>query len=949
MKRIVLAMMAVVGMMTAMAQSAPTSQVPDSSRLAIDTVFMHPLPIGFATAGRSEYSEYSEYSENSDKSDGSDKSDMSDDLRSAMRMMQAVGTRIDSTVTYDIDGNHVSTTEYQYDAAGHTVATITYQWIDGVKTGGDYTLYTYTNNRITQETVYTWDAASGAYIGSKRTTYTFNNAGLQTLQLIEVWEPMIGDWMFGEKYEYDFDASNRQTRSEYAVMDMEAFEWEVQSRQLWTYDAAGHTLTNIMLQINAVTHSLDSLRKYENAYDASNRLVVESYYSSYNNGWIGSWKHFYEYDSRGNTLNKEDYSGWENGDWKGSNKETNVYDNANNSICKILYSWSAGEWVNKTKNEKAYNAANNVVDNAMYSWSNSAWKGTSRTAYYWENNVTMADTAFAWVNGEWEYKTLKTYTYEGTQAGTTATYTWKNEAWQAQQRVVYTYTASGSVLCLATQGWCGEDWCDSIEVRHYYDERNNDTLTVTQKWQNGEWTPTAQSRMEVTYDEQGRKITEIKYTWVKSTDTWKGASNYVYAYDANGNKVLEERFTYTNYTWTLSYRRINVYDAANHLLLDELYQASGSVLVGISKSESAYEGNTRVMTASYLWDNSHSDFRGVSKTEDIYVNGVKVSSVSYKWDYTNWAWVEMFKYEYNSSGRNSETITSRWNTTTDAWDMDTRSITVYDTRNHLIASNSYTYRSDEWQLTSQSEKVYDEDAEGKLRVTIDGSWSNGVLNSYAEVHYFYNTDTPPCETVYTEAEYNYCYGEMTEWGFEAQIDSLWMDTLLTAAGCDSVVTRIVYVPSPLIVMEDDPIRVCEGEEVLWRGISITEPGIYEDMLFNRLGCDSFLYEVEVIYLESTEVFFRDTICEGQVYYFYEQELTVSGEYEQVVTNSMGCDSIIITLNLEVEPCQGTDVENIRNEEHRELDSALPMYNILGVPVDERYQGIVIQEGKRYLR
>lgn len=36
-----------------------------------------------------------------------------------------------------------------------------------------------------------------------------------------------------------------------------------------------------------------------------------------------------------------------------------------------------------------------------------------------------------------------------------------------------------------------------------------------------------------------------------------------------------------------------------------------------------------------------------------------------------------------------------------------------------------------------------------------------------------------------------------------------------------------------------------------------------------------------------------------------------------------------------------------NRQHHELDTSAPMYNILGLPVDASYQGIVIQNGRKY--
>jgi hypothetical protein len=47
-------------------------------------------------------------------------------------------------------------------------------------------------------------------------------------------------------------------------------------------------------------------------------------------------------------------------------------------------------------------------------------------------------------------------------------------------------------------------------------------------------------------------------------------------------------------------------------------------------------------------------------------------------------------------------------------------------------------------------------------------------------------------------------------------------------------------------------------------------------------------------------------------------------------------------------CSGTDVENVQTETIPMLDITKPMYNILGQQVGAGYQGIIIQNGYKYI-
>ena len=48
-------------------------------------------------------------------------------------------------------------------------------------------------------------------------------------------------------------------------------------------------------------------------------------------------------------------------------------------------------------------------------------------------------------------------------------------------------------------------------------------------------------------------------------------------------------------------------------------------------------------------------------------------------------------------------------------------------------------------------------------------------------------------------------------------------------------------------------------------------------------------------------------------------------------------------------CEGTDVENVEVENIPALDTQKAMYNVLGQRVNANYNGIVIQNGHKYLR
>ncbi|MBK9013285.1 MAG: hypothetical protein IPM82_03980 [Saprospiraceae bacterium] len=103
--------------------------------------------------------------------------------------------------------------------------------------------------------------------------------------------------------------------------------------------------------------------------------------------------------------------------------------------------------------------------------------------------------------------------------------------------------------------------------------------------------------------------------------------------------------------------------------------------------------------------------------------------------------------------------------------------------------------------------------------------------------------------------------------------------------------------------------ICSGATYSFNGQQLNQPGNYTDTLATVHGCDStVVLSLEVV--DSIEVAFAASICEGQSYPFNNELLTQSGTYTANYTAMGGCDSTV-TLTLTVLPiATGTQVLSI---------------------------------------
>ena len=121
------------------------------------------------------------------------------------------------------------------------------------------------------------------------------------------------------------------------------------------------------------------------------------------------------------------------------------------------------------------------------------------------------------------------------------------------------------------------------------------------------------------------------------------------------------------------------------------------------------------------------------------------------------------------------------------------------------------------------------------------------------------------------------------------------DTLVNSSGCDSIITLHLFVKQKSTAQLYDSI--CQSSVKVFNGSNLTATGNYNDTLINSAGCDSII-TLHLFVKQKTTAHLYDSICQGSVKVFNGLNLTTAGNYNDTLVNSAGCDSII-TLHLAV--------------------------------------------------
>ena len=150
----------------------------------------------------------------------------------------------------------------------------------------------------------------------------------------------------------------------------------------------------------------------------------------------------------------------------------------------------------------------------------------------------------------------------------------------------------------------------------------------------------------------------------------------------------------------------------------------------------------------------------------------------------------------------------------------------------------------------------------------------------------------------TSVVHEICAGESVTVGEETYNEAgTFVQNLTANSGCDSILTVEIAILEPTSSTME--IAICEGEQYNFNGELYGEGGTYEANLTAANGCDSTV-TLTLNVLEHFTTTLNAEICAGETYTFGDQELTEAGSFEQILTASNGCDSTV-TLALAILP------------------------------------------------
>lgn len=137
------------------------------------------------------------------------------------------------------------------------------------------------------------------------------------------------------------------------------------------------------------------------------------------------------------------------------------------------------------------------------------------------------------------------------------------------------------------------------------------------------------------------------------------------------------------------------------------------------------------------------------------------------------------------------------------------------------------------------------------------------------------------------------------------VSGAYTDTIPNAAGCDSIITLNLTINMPTTAI----VTTSACESYFWsqNNQTYTVSGMYNNTISNAAGCDSVITLDLTINMPTTAIV-TGSACESYLWSQNNQTYTVSGMYNDTISNAAGCDSIIV-LDLTITGFTATATDN----------------------------------------
>jgi hypothetical protein len=291
----------------------------------------------------------------------------------------------------------------------------------------DYTQLEHENEYLIMEEIrQSWDLNFDLWVNSWKSTYTYDENGNMTKELVQEW--IDDQWIDDRITTYTYDENGRET--EHISQYWKDEQWNKDGKEKFIYGE------------NRIEQITLFWRKH---------------------AWIDDLKFTSTYNEDGNvTEYLSQY--WDVAQWSNDQKITNTYDYKGKMTESLSQTWDRFDlWVNDWKTIYTYEESENgylIMEDFYNMWDSASWINWKKYTYTYDENGNRIEE-------------LRQGYYD--------------EYWINWSKYIYNYDENGYRIEFLNQDWASDQWINDWKWTYTYDEYGNRTEILLQGWPTEQW------------------------------------------------------------------------------------------------------------------------------------------------------------------------------------------------------------------------------------------------------------------------------------------------------------------------------------------------------------------------------------------------------------------------------------------------------------------------------
>ena len=249
------------------------------------------------------------------------------------------------------------------------------------------------------------------------------------------------------------------------------------------------------------------------------------------------------------------------------------------------------------------------------------------------------------------------------------TYNTTSSAWQNYMYEFQTFDASNNILSTVEQTWnaSASAWVNAYENLYTY-VGNNAQTAVYQSWDTVGSAWVNMDKDIYTYDGSGNVLTDVYQYWNSSTSVWVNSSQSTYTYNSNNKvtSIISQSWDTTAHVWNNESKVVYTYDISNTYVMtesDQGWNSGTSTWDAVDQHVYTYDGSNDLVTDLYqewatsVWLNYSLNSYG------NFVAQMPQTQIYQAWNTTSLAFDNQSKYTntYNGYNQLTEQVSQTWN------------------------------------------------------------------------------------------------------------------------------------------------------------------------------------------------------------------------------------------------------------------------------------------------